>query len=578
MRKNTHRISRFLAASMASIIMMTTAGSVITMAAPQQDICVSLHAANNGIVTGTYGDYKTEYHYTDTFFAGDPVKYDEHLATMSMNMADASDTYVVNGDYSDGAHGIHKLLGELGFSDLYANDGYLNKPTADSIGCAIGTKTVNIGTKTKKIISITIRSSSYEREWASNVTLGKNGEAKGFADAADKVIKSFKKEYLKAHPELEQDLKNGEVAFWLQGFSRGGAVANLTAKRLIDEYQADGNKVFAYCLEAPQGGTSSPVRKDRDYRSIHNVINRDDLVPYVAPTGMGFMRYGVDHYLNDETANENNLRSNIQFPNNKADNDISKKVSAERIKMVENEIVEMVGKSDLNDIKPYNAVGKTLNINFSKASVSLDDVDVPTYVMIRNIVNALGKGVKRNDYASSGVEDSLRRITQFVFTGLDMDSMKDALDYEAIVKSIIVQLIKEYSPENVVVQVAGAVKNFMGDLFSGKGIKKMSQYVPSFGLTDLRGTLAGGIGRYISTNRTMSQKFANYEGGAAKAGEDVALLVKTVLKCDQLSISDLVVFGINAQGILHNHSMVQTLAWLRSYDSWYAEGALEMAA
>ena len=61
-----------------------------------------------------------------------------------------------------------------------------------------------------------------------------------------------------------------------------------------------GNEVVAYCMEAPQGGVQSAEHPDRDYRPIHNVINVDDLVPYVAPSAYGFKRYGVDHYAFDQ--------------------------------------------------------------------------------------------------------------------------------------------------------------------------------------------------------------------------------------------------------------------------------------
>lgn len=160
--------------------------------------------------------------------------------------------------------------------------------------CAFGSKEVDTDSGDTTVTSITVRSASYDSEWASNVTLGSKGEAKGFADSADKAV-DYLNEYLTQHKELEKAVSSGKASFWLQGFSRGGAVANLTAKRLIDKYQQGGDKVYAYTLEAPQGGIASEEQADRNYTCIHNVINNNDLVPYVAPSDMGFKRYGVDH-------------------------------------------------------------------------------------------------------------------------------------------------------------------------------------------------------------------------------------------------------------------------------------------
>ena len=67
-----------------------------------------------------------------------------------------------------------------------------------------------------------------------------------------------------------------------------------------------GNKVFAYTFEAPQGGADSAEKlSDKtSYYSIHNVINKTDVVPLVGPTRMGLKRYGVDHYIPGGEAGE----------------------------------------------------------------------------------------------------------------------------------------------------------------------------------------------------------------------------------------------------------------------------------
>lgn len=155
----------------------------------------------------------------------------------------------------------------------------------------------------------------YESEWASNCTLGagteaegKDGEAKGFSEAADQVVKEVDY-YIKKY-ELEDEIKAGNVVFWVAGFSRAGATANITSKRLVEKYadgsgsEGKGNRVFGYTCEAAKGGTdkAQALGDSPAYFCIHNMINTADVVPLVAPWQMGFKRYGVDHYTPGTTA------------------------------------------------------------------------------------------------------------------------------------------------------------------------------------------------------------------------------------------------------------------------------------
>ena len=45
------------------------------------------------------------------------------------------------------------------------------------------------------------------------------------------------------------------------------------------------------------GGVTAAEKNGSDYNCIHSVINRNDIVPRVAPKKMEFKRYGVDHYI-----------------------------------------------------------------------------------------------------------------------------------------------------------------------------------------------------------------------------------------------------------------------------------------
>ena len=270
------------------------------------------------------------FYYSDGYFDRAPDEYDSHLSTMSMNLAmsgfyssrgqDGTSyyqegqryIYMSETDYSNRHASVRQLLSDIGVSDenIYVNDDYVICPTPDTIGVAVGQKQLCYadGTETGyTLVPIVIRSANYEQEWVSNVTLGdgseNGGEAKGFSTAADmamEVVEGYIADY-----GLTEKVAAGKVKFWVVGYSRGGATANLLSKRLTDKYSDPangGSKVFGYCFEAPKGGVDKAVVNaehtyNGEYHNIHNCINIGDLVPSVGPWQMGFHRYGVDHYV-----------------------------------------------------------------------------------------------------------------------------------------------------------------------------------------------------------------------------------------------------------------------------------------
>ena len=271
-------------------------------------------------------DIVNKYFWSDGYFMDDPKTYNPHLATMGMNMAMASaDSNVkAHADYRYKFDNVKSVLRGIGCDekDIYINDWYIKKPTDDSIGVAIAKKTIKSKADNKEytLVPIAIRSYGYEKEWASNMTInsentsGTNDESSGFKSARTHVMEEVA--YFVKNYGLEKDLKEGKVKFWLTGFSRGSATANLTGKFLVDtygvystEYKDHPNQVYAYCYAVPAGGTDnhdkSLTSENKDgYRGIHNIINKVDLTPMVAPEKMGFKRYGVDHFVPGDAAGE----------------------------------------------------------------------------------------------------------------------------------------------------------------------------------------------------------------------------------------------------------------------------------
>ena len=269
----------------------------------------------------TTSDYisASPFYYSDGYFFEDPTVYNEHLATMSINMAVAAfgrnTTYVGDNEYANHFANVKQLFADIGCADVnfFANEDYQIKPTyynekdrLSTIGVAISQKEISMNGETYTLVPIAIRGGGYESEWSSNVTIGNSGEAAGFSDAANQVYKHVQN-YVKDYGLTDQ-VMNGKVKFWVVGYSRAGATANLTAKRLIDYYTYVGNQVFGYTFEAPMGGVESkkidmPYTGNGTYPTIHNTVNELDFVTLVAPSEMGFIRYGVDHLVGSDYKN-----------------------------------------------------------------------------------------------------------------------------------------------------------------------------------------------------------------------------------------------------------------------------------
>ena len=189
---------------------------------------------------------------------------------------------------------IVRLMRDLGFSKITAD--YQN-PGLDTIGYAIANREIsNEAGETARLILIAVRGGGYRQEWASNFTIGLSKEHQGFSEAASMVFETAQA-YLS---ELRQDGYNGAVKFWITGYSRGAAVANLTARRLTDLAETDSgftrDDVFACCLACPRNAILDSATASA-YDNIVNVVHYADFVPKIPVAPWGYVRYGKTYYL-----------------------------------------------------------------------------------------------------------------------------------------------------------------------------------------------------------------------------------------------------------------------------------------
>lgn len=136
-------------------------------------------------------------------------------------------------------------------------------------------------------ISVTFRGTK-DKEWYSNFQIGEGAEHAGFSSAADFSCKEIDS-YLE---NLSIDKQN--VIIRLTGHSRGGAVANLCAKRMSDSNCF--GCVSAYTFACPNT-TTADSSSAAAYKNIRNIINPEDFICYIPLSCWGYKRYGTDFYL-----------------------------------------------------------------------------------------------------------------------------------------------------------------------------------------------------------------------------------------------------------------------------------------
>ena len=240
--------------------------------------------------------------YSDDFFKYSGKEYNAHLATLSMSLAEASvsstrEPFTDEG-YANKSRNAVAFLEDNGFSDIEVNNDYRIKPTKDSMGVGCAHKTIREGDKDYTLLVIMPRNAGYEAEWGNNFVLGAEGDAAGFDASADKCL-AFTKDYVASHGI------SGDIKVWTMGYSRGAAAANLMAKKLIDApnewlgdaVTLDSDDLYAYTFGTPMAADSNNNPRDAKYAGIFNSYENTEIASAMAPSAMGFERYGTDFMI-----------------------------------------------------------------------------------------------------------------------------------------------------------------------------------------------------------------------------------------------------------------------------------------
>ena len=233
----------------------------------------------------TFREGTANFHYSPGYFKESSEFYNGGLATLSMDMAIASYNYK---DNTQGDKYIKEFFKALQFEKIESNSDYTMTPQESSAGVCIAAKKLDNDTT---LVAIAIRSGNYQSEWYDNFQVGNAVDHAGFSRGRQKAI-SFLEYFLDKYNIQDH------VKFWIAGYSRGSAIANLTAAYL-DRGEIVSDKIsytipddiYAYCFEVP-ASTRSGNSGDYCYSNIYNIVNPYDIVVRMPLTKWGFTRYG----------------------------------------------------------------------------------------------------------------------------------------------------------------------------------------------------------------------------------------------------------------------------------------------
>lgn len=391
---------------------------------------------------------KCDFEYTDAFFNQSSYIYNHKLAIASCCFATSA--MVKDGAPFNNPESAKTMLKTIGFGndggEAVSCYGYQKSPTMNSIACVVSNK--NIGDTS--IIAVAVRGGGYEGEWAGNFNVGTDTNHAGFEVAKQQVCDNIIR-------FINQDgvTLNKNVKFWITGYSRAAATANLLAadvnnKKLVgtsacydlNDYNYSADDVFAYCFETPRN-TRDKNAKNATYNNIFNIVNRIDPVPRVAPAAWSYVRYGKDCYLpSKETYNP------------KAYSNLVKKVS-------NNFDLIYTGKGDKSykeDFTFYEIKLKYKLISITHVDVSIvENKSISQGVFWDNFVKYLADGLKSPEYYTANYQNGLTKAVYKLMGNIKYDEI---LQQRGFWDYLYDQLSVKYILDNVLIN-SNVLKNLI---------------------------------------------------------------------------------------------------------------------
>jgi len=406
--------------------------SVVLAATTVLGAGVSVFATDAGNMTATKGVYWYETHeapsdltdtfiYDDELLKGDSLKYDQKLATMTFELAVASESSL-RVDYPQRSLNLRTYLEDNGFTDFDTNEDYKEKMTTETMGVACAHKKIVDGGKTYALLAIVPRSAGYEAEWGGNFEMGEEGDHQGFKKGRTKVL-NFAKEYIQKY-----GIK-GDIKVWTAGYSRGAGVTNQVGAALLskpkevlgDSINLTPGNVYCYTFGTPKSA-AYPGAEFGDYdaskfKYIHNTFETYDIVTVAPPAGFGFNRYGSDsgwaHYTYADKGDKERMLWFLEQTNpyvyekymNGGDPDGFKP------KTLKYSLIDSQHKIEIIDAGEQEYMPKNQREFMAMMEESI--------AMAVELDSAVSDGSARDKYATGGYQDAMKNFAGYYFANTD---------------------------------------------------------------------------------------------------------------------------------------------------------------
>lgn len=241
-----------------------TSGSSSTEPAPEKkSVKVRIPAI-------TTSNYYIDINYDDDYFDQKSNVFTDELNLLSFGASCVTDAKAE----------AYAFFNTMGYDNFF-DSGY-DAITKDSIGYILAHKAF----ENYDVIAVAIRGHNYGKEWINNFTVGKEGNHNGFDAKANEIYDKL--------AEYVSSFGNKTIKLWIDGYSRGGAVANVLASKLLkerDEIKVEKDNIFVYTYEAPRALTKENAVK---YDNVFNMVNDMDFIPRLLPEEFGLFRCGID--------------------------------------------------------------------------------------------------------------------------------------------------------------------------------------------------------------------------------------------------------------------------------------------
>ena len=248
------------------------------------------------------------YYYRDSWFNLNPIAEGAEgdaawaaglsdLAVLSMQMS-----LTIGGEGENWAQYSAALLQKLGFEDIETNYNAADPPAELALFAH-----KKIGSR--DLVFVLPRGNDYGKNWVYNFDVGSgSGDHAGFRKAAD-GIEDYLIDYL-SRTAVSEDCK-----YWITGYSRGAAIANLIGKDIADQRSTSGGwdtekqkDLFVFTFACPKVSELQSSTAD-DYPCIYNFFSVNDIVALLPPENMTnnsfkFLPYGPTYPLETLWAND----------------------------------------------------------------------------------------------------------------------------------------------------------------------------------------------------------------------------------------------------------------------------------